>query len=263
MTSKIKTLKDIMRKLRDPETGCPWDINQDFHTIVQHTIEEAYEVADAVDKKDYAALKSELGDLLLQVIFYAQIADEEQLFDFEQVVEAVCEKLVYRHPHVFGEQEINTAEEQEALWSQLKEKERSKKAVSDGDTPSILHDIPDALPSLIRSYKLQKRAATVGFDWPDHVGVIEKIEEELAEVKKAIESGNSEEITEEIGDLLFSVSNLSRKMKVNPEELLRMCNRKFERRFQYIEQQLRVQKKSWEKTTLEEMERYWQEAKKL
>lgn len=261
MTSKIDDLKNIMRKLRDPETGCPWDIKQNFQSIVTHTIEEAYEVADAVDNEDYESLKSELGDLLLQVVFYAQIADESKLFDFDQIVEAVCKKLIYRHPHVFGESDIKSLEEQEELWSKLKKKERDDKSLNEGCKSSILDDIPNAFPALIRSYKLQKRASSVGFDWPDYKGVIDKIEEELAEVKQAIESGKQDSIEEEVGDLLFSVSNLSRKLKVNPEESLRKANKKFSSRFKSIEDNLSFKDKEWSDTSLEEMEELWNKAK--
>jgi ATP diphosphatase len=260
--SNISQLKTIMERLRDPQSGCPWDIKQTFESIVQHTLEEAYEVADAVDKKDYPSLKLELGDLLLQVVFYSQIAQENDLFDFEQVVASVCNKLITRHPHVFGDTEVASVEQQQALWSQLKEVERAEKSAEEGKNPSILDDIPNAFPSLLRAHKLQKRAASVGFDWPDVGGAILKLDEEVAEVKEAIACGSDTDIAEEIGDVLFSVVNVARKSNLSAEELLRHANKKFESRFNYIENTLRSKGESWESQSLETMEEYWQDAKK-
>lgn len=259
--SPIESLKKIMRQLRDPETGCPWDIEQTFESIVAHTIEESYEVAEAVDKKDYVSLKAELGDLLLQVIFYSQIASEKSLFSFDDVVEGVCNKLVFRHPHVFGSHKVESVSEQQKLWSELKEKERQEKASEQGVKASVLDDIPSAFPALIRATKIQKRASSVGFDWPDHQGAIDKLKEEIAELEEAVESGSLLMQEDEMGDLLFAVVNISRKLNILPEEALRKANQKFERRFRHVEEALDKQCKGWEGTSLGEMEEYWQKAK--
>ncbi len=250
----MQRLIDIMARLRDKQSGCPWDIEQSFATIAPYTIEEAYEVADAIDKGDMGELKQELGDLLLQVVFHAQMAQEQSLFDFESVAQSIADKMITRHPHVFGDQMIESAEAQTANWENIKEQERKAK-----QSDSILADIPAALPALMRAIKLQNRAARVGFDWPDSEQVYEKLAEELQEVRDA--GDNQANRTEEIGDLLFVVANLARHLKVDPEDALRAANRKFERRFQYIEQQMRMQGRSLEGSTLDEMEALWSEAK--
>jgi ATP diphosphatase len=255
----INKLKKIMSDLRDPENGCPWDVEQNFQSIVPHTIEEAYEVADAIERGDMQSLKEELGDLLLQVIFYAQMADEEGYFNFDDVVEAINKKLVDRHPHVFGDMDIKTAKEQEESWERLKKEERAAKAKEKGEVASVLDDVAVTLPALTRSVKLQKRAAKTGFDWPDLNGVFAKIDEELGELKEAIE--NNSNIEEESGDLLFVISNLIRKIKVDPEVALRGCNSKFEKRFRYIEKRLDEQGRDIENCSLEDLDKLWEEAK--
>jgi ATP diphosphatase len=243
-------LLEIMARLRDPEKGCPWDVEQDFSTIAPYTIEEAYEVAEAIASGDRTHMKEELGDLLLQVVFHAQMAQEEKSFSFEDVAASINEKMIRRHPHVFGEQVIESADAQIANWENIKQAEREKKG-----TDSVLADVPAALPALMRAEKLQKRAARVGFDWPDVGGVIDKIKEELAETKEALDTDT---FAEEIGDLLFSVVNLARFKGTDPEEALRNANRKFIRRFQYIE---KTSAKPLTESTLDEMEALWNEAK--
>ena len=263
-------LLEIMAKLRHPDGGCPWDLEQDFASIAPYTIEEAYEVADAVSRKDMDGLKEELGDLLLQVVFHAQMAQEKNLFSFEDVAAAINAKMVRRHPHVFGNEKIETAEAQTANWESIKAEERGKKS-----TDHVLADVPVALPALLRAQKLQARAARVGFDWPDVKGVLAKIREELAEVEEAIRHSERSEksrdpspaaqddrVKEEIGDLLFAVVNLARFQGGDAETALRQANEKFSRRFGAVEAALKHQGKSWEDTTLDEMESLWQEAKK-
>jgi ATP diphosphatase len=258
--NKIDRLKEIMALLRDPDKGCPWDVEQDFKSISPHTIEEAYEVVDAIDKNDMQALKEELGDLLLQVIFHSQMANELGKFDFNDVVDSIIDKLVVRHPHVFGDADIKTAQQQEKAWEEQKEKERVEKA-KDGEVPSVLDGIAVALPAMTRSVKLQKRAAKVGFDWPDLEGVYEKIDEELGELKRAVDGDGN--VDEEFGDLLFCISNLGRKLKLDSEVCLKGCNEKFIKRFKYIESNLSKQNKNLEDSNLEEMDRLWNEAKAL
>jgi nucleoside triphosphate diphosphatase len=260
MTSKIEQLKEIMKLLRDPETGCPWDVEQNFKSIASCTLEEAYEVFDAIEENDMDSLKEELGDLLLQVIFHAQMASEENIFDFEDVAGAIINKLIVRHPHVFGDAEIKTASEQESAWERQKEIERKDKA-ADGGAHSLLDGVAKALPATIRAAKLQKRAAKVGFDWPDLIGVFAKIEEELCEVRHAVEIQDG--IKEEIGDLLFSVVNLARKLDIDPEDALRRCNGKFERRFNHIEKKISDAGEQISSSSLEKMEGLWNEAKEL
>ena len=249
----------IMAKLRDPNGGCPWDLEQNFATIAPYTIEEAYEVADAIDTGDMNHLREELGDLLLQVVFHSQMANEAGHFSFEEVAESIAEKMVRRHPHVFGDEEIASAEAQTANWEEVKAAERAAKGVKADD--SILADVPNALPANMRAQKLQKRAARVGFDWPDISGVIAKCREELDELEAAHASGNQAHTTEEMGDTLFAMVNLSRFMGVDAEEALRAANKKFVRRFHYIEQQLRAKGIKFSDSSLDEMEALWCEAK--
>lgn len=251
----LQRLLSIMARLRAPDGGCPWDMEQDFRSIAPYTIEEAYEVADAIESGDRTALKNELGDLLLQVVFHAQMAQEEGSFDFESVAEGICHKMIDRHPHVFGDATIETAKAQTENWETLKALERKQKMAT-----SILADVPLALPALMRAEKLQKRAARVGFDWPDVSFVYDKIAEELAEVKEA--EGDPAHVAEEIGDVLFVMANLARHYGVDPETALRGANHKFERRFAYIEQQLAAQGRACEDSTLEEMDALWNEAKR-
>jgi len=250
-----KLLK-IMAKLRNPDGGCPWDLEQDFATIVPYTIEEAYEVADAIERNDMPALKEELGDLLLQVVFHSQMAAEENLFTFEDVAQTIGEKMERRHPHVFGNATIESADAQTENWEVIKAEERKKKSGN-----SILADVPAALPALMRAEKLQKRASRVGFDWPSDEGVIEKIQEELQESKEAIASGDKAKMQDELGDLLFAVTNLARFHGIDPEDALRQTNAKFTKRFQFIEAALKKQGKTMQDSNLDEMEALWQKAK--
>jgi MazG family protein len=254
----IEELLAIMRRLRDPDGGCPWDLEQNFATIAPYTIEEAYEVASAIEAKDYAGLKDELGDLLLQVVFHAQMAAEEKLFAFEDVVRAICEKMIRRHPHVFAAGGAKTPDAVAVAWDEIKRRERAAKPAS---PKGLLDDVPRALPALVRAIKLQNRAAEVGFDWPSAIHVTDKIAEETRELAEAHASGQSTKIAEEFGDLLFAMANLARHFKLDPEDALRAANAKFVRRFKAIEAGLEAQGRRPEDATLEEMEALWQKAK--
>ncbi|MEJ6394470.1 nucleoside triphosphate pyrophosphohydrolase [Gymnodinialimonas sp. 2305UL16-5] len=250
-------LRAIMARLRDPETGCPWDVEQTFATIAPYTIEEAYEVADAIERQDWDELKGELGDLLFQSVFHAQMAQDADLFDFDDVARAIGDKMIARHPHVFGdESNAKTADQQVADWESVKAAERAAKARG-----GVLDDVALGLPALMRAEKLQKRAARVGFDWPDIAFVLEKLSEEAREVAEARDSGDAEKLSEEVGDLLFVVANLARHLKVDPEVALRQANAKFVRRFRYIEQQLGKMGSSPEQSDLAEMDTLWDAAK--
>lgn len=249
----IDTLLDVMTRLRDPATGCPWDVEQNFRTIAPYTVEEAYEVADAIERDDMAGLKDELGDLLFQTVFHAQMAREAGYFDFGDVVQSITEKMIRRHPHVFADADLRTADEQTHAWERQKAEERAAKGHG-----SLLDDVPVGLPGLTRAVKLQKRAARVGFDWPEAKDVLEKIEEETRELADAMETSPQEKIEEEFGDLLFVIANLSRHLKVDPEAALRRANEKFIRRFRYIEGKLGQRIGD---ATLDEMEALWREAK--
>lgn len=256
--NSLERLLDIMVRLRDSETGCPWDREQTFASIAPYTIEEAYEVADAIERQDMAGLRDELGDLLFQVVFHAQIAAEQQAFRFDDVADAICEKLERRHPHVFGDERIVDAQEQTRAWEEHKRQEREARRPAG----SILDDVPVSLPALSRAAKLGKRASQVGFDWPEITGVLDKIEEELHELRAEVSShADSARIGAEIGDLLFAIANLCRHVQVDPETALRQTNGKFERRFSYIEKRLREQGKLAAATTLAEMDALWEEAK--
>ena len=262
MSHKINKLLGVMEQLRHPETGCPWDKKQTYESIAPYTIEEAYEVEDAIERKDIEALKSELGDLLFQVVFYSQIANEEGEFNFDDVVEAITEKMVRRHPHVFEIETFQNSEEQTNNWETHKAEERRRRAAVEKRSMSILDDIPNNLPALIRAKKLTKRAATVGFDWPQTGQVVAKIDEELAEVKAEINAHASQKyIEDEIGDLLFTIANLARHFKIDPEAALKKTNRKFIDRFHFIEQKLESANMSFEDASLERMEELWQTAK--
>jgi nucleoside triphosphate diphosphatase len=266
-SSDIARLIEIMAALRTPKTGCPWDLEQSFGTIAPYTIEEAYEVADAVTRGDLDDLRDELGDLLLQVVFHARMAQEQDAFDFGDVVMAITEKLIRRHPHVFGDTHDLTPDQVKGLWSKIKAEEKAERAARDrkaGKEPlpaGVLSDVPAGLPTLGRALKLQAKAGTVGFDWNDPKAVLDKIEEEAKEISSAIESGSQDEAAEEIGDLLFAVVNLARHLKVDPETALRAANAKFERRFASIERALVKQGKKPEQATLAEMDALWDEAK--
>ncbi len=256
--SHTEKLLAIMAKLRDPDGGCPWDLEQDYSTIAPYTIEEAYEVAEAIASGDRTSLKEELGDLLLQVVFHSQMAKEEGSFTFEEVAASVGDKMVRRHPHVFGDADIKTAEAQTVSWENIKAEERKHKVLD----ASVLADVPAALPALMRAQKLQARAARVGFDWPSTEGVRDKIREELLEVEEAIISGDQKHIAEEMGDLLFAVVNLARFMNVDAETALRDANQKFGRRFRAVESGIESQGRTMKEATLDEMEALWVEAKK-
>jgi len=258
----LARLLAVMAWLRDPRQGCPWDIEQTFRTIAPYTIEEAYEVADAIERDDMGALKEELGDLLLQVVYHAQMASEAGSFDFTAVAAGVAAKMIDRHPHVFGDASIATAEAQTVSWEARKAAERAAKAES-GAEAGTLDGIARALPALLRAEKIQKRAARVGFDWNDTGPVIDKIEEELRELRSEIEAGTveRERVEDELGDVLFAVANLARHCKVDPEAALRSTNDKFERRFRYIERRLAEIGRRPSDASLEEMEQLWTEAK--
>jgi len=259
----LTRLLAIMAWLRDRQHGCPWDIDQTFKTIAPYTIEEAYEVADAIDRDDLAALKEELGDLLLQVVYHAQMASEIGAFTFQDVAQAIADKTVDRHPHVFSDIVIADADAQTASWEARKAAERAQKGGSATSAAGTLDGVARALPALLRAEKLQKRAARVGFDWKELGPVIDKIEEELGELRAEIGARTLDKarITDELGDVLFAVANLARHSKVDPEAALRATNDKFERRFRYIERRLATQGRSPPEATLEEMEALWQEAK--
>lgn len=260
--SAITQLLSIMARLRDKQTGCPWDVEQNFTTIAPYTIEEAYEVAEAIRLNDMAELKNELGDLLFQVVFHAQMASECGHFTFDEVVQAVCEKMLMRHPHVFGEATIDSANAQIENWEKIKERERAEKQAHASDQfQSVLDDVAHALPALMRAQKLGKRAARAGFDWPDIQGVIEKVEEELDEVLHAATQGDEAAITEEIGDLLFAVTNLARHVGADAEEALRQANYKFTRRFQAVERAAKQANTPLDTLDIEALEALWQQAK--
>lgn len=254
----LDRLLAVMARLRDPDTGCPWDVEQDFLSIAPYTIEEAYEVADAIERADMDDLRDELGDLLFQVVFHSQMAAESGHFAFDDVARAITDKMIRRHPHIFADAEARSASAQTAAWEEQKAAERAEK----GRAASLLDDVPVALPALKRAGKLTKRAARVGFDWPDAERVFEKFEEEAAELRAAIKAADMANIAEEIGDLLFVCANLARKLGVEPESALRAANAKFDRRFRSIEAALAAQARTAEEATLDEMEALWLEAKK-
>ena len=259
----IADLIDIMARLRAPVGGCPWDIEQTFATIAPYTIEEAYEVADAIARKDMAALKDELGDLLFQSVYHARMAEEAGHFKFEDVVRAICAKMIRRHPHVFGDEVISSTGQQNSRWEEHKAAERAEKKAASDKPPSALDDIPASLPALKHAEKLQKRAARVGFDWPEAAQVLDKIDEEVAEIKQAMAAkAGPERIADEIGDLLFACVNLARKANIDPGMALRGTNLKFERRFRRIEDLLAASGKTATQASLEEMEALWQQAKR-
>ncbi|TCM85280.1 nucleoside triphosphate pyrophosphohydrolase [Rhodovulum steppense] len=250
-------LIEIMRRLRDPETGCPWDIEQDFASIAPYTIEEAYEVADAIAREAWGELEGELGDLLLQTVYHTQMGAEAGLFDFESVANAIADKMVARHPHVFGEESREkSAEQQTRDWEAIKAAERAKKAAH-----GVLDDVALALPALTRAVKLQKRAARVGFDWPEIGQVVDKIVEEAHELAEARASMTEAEVFEEFGDMLFAIANLARHLNLDPEEALRATNAKFTRRFTAVEAALRERGKRPEDSDLAEMDALWEAAK--
>jgi MazG family protein len=253
----MQRLLAIMARLRSPDGGCPWDLEQNFRTIAPYTVEEAYEVADAIERDDMTALKDELGDLLFQVVFHARMAEERRAFAFADVAAAIADKMERRHPHVFGDASVRTAAEQTGAWETQKAEERAAKG-----SGSLLDDVPLGLPGLTRAVKLQKRAARVGFDWTQAESVIAKIHEEIDELMEASRAGDRDAVEDEFGDLLFVLANLSRHIDVDPEAALRRTNEKFSRRFRYIESELAAAGRDIGKTSLEEMEELWTEAKK-
>ncbi|MGE3250338.1 MAG: nucleoside triphosphate pyrophosphohydrolase [Hyphomonadaceae bacterium] len=250
----LASLLDLMQRLRDPNGGCPWDVEQTFETIAPYTIEEAYEVADAIQRKAMGDLKAELGDLLFQVVFHARMAEEHKLFDFADVAEALVAKMRERHPHVFGDAEMRSSSEQTHAWEAQKAAERAAKGAG------VLDDVPMALPALMRAEKLTRRAARIGFDWPDPEAVLDKLNEEMGELREARASGDVAHIAEEFGDVLFVMANLGRKLGVDPEEALRQANSKFVRRFEHMEAALKRDGKEG-KQQLDELETLWLAAK--
>ncbi|MCH7710541.1 MAG: nucleoside triphosphate pyrophosphohydrolase [Proteobacteria bacterium] len=267
MSEPIERLLDIMARLRDPETGCPWDREQSFETIAPYTIEEAYEVADAIAKDDTEALKDELGDLLFQVVFYAEMARERGQFDFNAIATAIADKMERRHPHVFADGEIASVEAQNLAWEAHKESERAAKEAGSGDDGgedpvSLLDGVALALPALMRAKKLQARAARGGFDWPDAAMVFDKIAEEIGEIEDEIAAGGSDQaVREEIGDLLFACVNLARKLGIEPETALVAANAKFTRRFHRVEALLAARGKTPNSSSLAEMDALWDRVK--
>ncbi len=254
--ASLNKLLTVMEALRDPTSGCPWDITQSYETIVPFTIEEVYEVVDAIERGDYNALKDELGDLLFQVVFYCQLAKEDEYFEFDDVLQSLTDKLTRRHPHVFGGKNYSNPEQVNLAWEKQKQKEREEK--SEHGEASLIDDIPMVLPQLKRAQKIQKRVAKHGFDWTSLSQVWDKVDEEILEVKQAIESSNQDALVDEIGDLLFSVVNLSRHLDVDADSALRMANRKFEKRFREVES---LATRPLSEYTLAELEQLWQRAK--
>jgi nucleoside triphosphate diphosphatase len=256
--SGIERLLRVMARLRDPERGCPWDLEQNFRTIAPHTIEEAYEVADAIERGDMAEIREEVGDLLFQVVFYARMAEEAGEFDFDAVAGGLADKMIRRHPHVFGAERVATSAAMNERWEQHKAEERRAKGPA-----SILDGVVIGLPALTRAVKLQKRAARVGFDWTRPREILDKIEEEARELRAEIDAGaGRERLEDELGDLLFAVANLGRRLEIDPEGAIRRTNLKFERRFRRIEQLLAAEGRSAAEATLDEMEALWQQAKR-
>ncbi|TIR24203.1 MAG: nucleoside triphosphate pyrophosphohydrolase [Mesorhizobium sp.] len=265
----ISRLIEIMAALRAPKTGCPWDIEQNFSTIAPYTIEEAYEVADAIARGDFDDLREELGDLLLQVVYHAQMAEEIGEFAFGDVVEAITTKMIRRHPHVFGDEKARSAGMAKGMWEKIKAEEKAEKRsarIARGLDPEdhgrgFLDSVPVALPALTRALKLQEKAARVGFDWSEAAPILDKIEEEIGELREALATGDAAPIKDEFGDMLFAVVNLGRHLKLDSEAALSGTNEKFRSRFHYVEQALAASGGSLEKATLDEMEALWQQAK--
>ncbi|MDD1612210.1 MAG: nucleoside triphosphate pyrophosphohydrolase [Methylococcaceae bacterium] len=262
MLKNTQNLLDIMARLRHPEQGCPWDLRQDFATLIPYLIEEAYEVVDAIERNDMDDLRSELGDLLLQVVFHSQLANERGLFNFEQVAESICDKLIRRHPHVFSDVVFETDAERQQAWEQAKADERQAKETS-AKPVSVLAGVAGSLPALLECEKIQDRAAQHGFDWPDTAPVFDKVMEELEEVWEAWQSGDHHHIREEIGDLLLVVVNLARHLEVNAEQALKESTKKFSRRFNYIERQVASSGRNLTDCDLYELDAFWHEAKQV
>jgi len=259
--TELRRLLDIMAALRHPDTGCPWDKEQSFATIAPYTIEEAYEVADAIGQRDFNALPDELGDLLFQVVYHARMAEEENRFGFADVARAIADKMIRRHPHVFGEAAVRSAAAQTTAWEEQKRTERAAHAAKTGGDQGTLAGVPVGLPALTRAAKLTSRAARVGFDWPDAAAVLDKLEEEANELRAELQNADPERLKDEVGDLLFVLANLARKLHLDPETCLRHANDKFVRRFNIMEQTLEFEGKNMVDETLDTMEAAWQAAK--
>jgi len=270
----ISRLLDIMAALREPETGCPWDVVQTFETIKPYTIEEAYEVADAIERNDPDDLCDELGDLLLQVVFHARIAEEAGLFTFGDVVEAITKKMIRRHPHVFAVSAAATPEAVKLQWDEIKRQEKQERAarhaarakasgkpVAEDPKTGFLGSVQRSFPALTEALKLQEQAAKVGFDWSEPEPILDKIEEEIGELREALKAGRPDKIADELGDLIFALANIGRHVKADPEQALRGTNTKFRKRFGYIEKSLQANGETLQGATLERMEELWQEAK--
>ncbi len=261
----LERLREIMRALRTPQTGCPWDMEQTFRSIAPYTIEEAYEVADAIERGDLDNLKEELGDLLLQVVFHAQMAEEDEAFTLSDVVAGICEKMVRRHPHVFGSRQERARGAKPGFWENLKAEEKAAARAVAGDEaeapPSALEGVPLALPAVLRAMKLQMKAARAGFDWPGPSPVYDKLEEEIGELREAAGGGDPSRIEEEMGDLLFAAVNLARHLKVDPERALRRANAKFTARYQALERRIAAKGRRQGAMDLEEMEKIWSQVK--
>ena len=261
-TANIDKLIEVMARLRHPTEGCPWDVEQTFETIAPYTIEEAYEVADAVERRDMEGLREELGDLLLQVVFHARMAEEQDSFVFDDVAGAIADKLIRRHPHVFGDGPANDKGAVKETWETLKAAERADKAAKDGKSASVLDDVPSAFPALMRAEKLQRRAARIGFDWPNVGPVLDKVAEELDELKSEIDGGGgAARLSDEAGDLLFSCVNVLRHLDIDPEAALRSANAKFEHRFRAVEAELAAEDRHPHDANLAELEALWEKAK--
>lgn len=254
---EINRLLDIMSQLRNPDGGCPWDLKQSFASIVPSTLEEAYEVADAIENNDMSQLKEELGDLLFQVVFYSQLAKEAEMFDFADVSNGISQKLIHRHPHVFDNKTLNNDSEVSSNWEALKAQERAAKGLD-----RVLSDIPLSLPALSRAQKLQRRAANVGFDWNNTTQVLAKLNEEQIEFDEAMASADKEAMADELGDMMFCMVNLARHLDLDAESVLRAANRKFETRFNNVEVQVEDSGHSWQEHELSQLEDYWQNAKR-
>lgn len=253
----IEKLLDVMASLRDAQAGCPWDLQQSFSTVAPYTVEEAYEVADAIERDDMGDLREELGDLLFQVVFHTQMAREAGHFDFDDVVGAISDKMIRRHPHVFGSDSERAAGAQDGSWEQIKQSERSK-----SEDNSAMAGVAKALPALVRAEKLGKRASRVGFDWPDRQGVRDKIREEIDELEQAVGTREIADIEEEFGDVLFAVVNLARHLDIDPEKALTRANHKFERRFREMEREIAARGKRFKDFNLESLDKRWRAAKK-
>ncbi|HEY5819366.1 MAG TPA: nucleoside triphosphate pyrophosphohydrolase [Mesorhizobium sp.] len=268
-SDKISRLIEIMAALRDKQTGCPWDIEQDFATIAPYTIEEAYEVADAIARKDLVDLKEELGDLLLQVVYHARMAEEEGAFRFEDVVRGITEKMIRRHPHVFGDEKAREARSVKGMWEKIKAAEKAEKRAArlalglepEDHGGGYLDSVPIAMPALTRALKLQEKAARVGFDWSEAEPILDKIEEEIGELREALRAADQTAIRDEFGDFMFALVNLGRHLKLDSEAALAGTNEKFRSRFHYVEKALAERKRTLDEASLEEMEALWQEAK--